>query len=33
MIKLHKNYINFLDKIRDTNFLEVEPTFRKYWNE
>jgi len=28
-----KNYINFLDKIRDTNFLDVEPTFRKYWNE
>jgi radical SAM protein with 4Fe4S-binding SPASM domain len=28
-----KNYINFLDKIRDTNLLEVEPTFRKYWNE
>jgi hypothetical protein len=28
-----KNYITLLDKIRNTNLLDVEPVFRKYWNE
>lgn len=28
-----KNYIELLDNIRGTNFLEIEPLFRKYWNE
>lgn len=28
-----KNYITLLDKIRNTSLLDVEPVFRKYWNE
>ncbi len=28
-----KDYINNLDKIRNTNFLEVEPHYKEYWYE
>jgi hypothetical protein len=28
-----KDYTNTLDKIRNTNFLEVEPAFAEFWNE
>lgn len=33
LFKKFKEYVEALDKIRDTNFLEIEPIFRKYWNE
>lgn len=33
MFRNFKNYIFALDKIRNTDFLQVEPIFQRYWNE
>jgi MoaA/NifB/PqqE/SkfB family radical SAM enzyme len=33
LFNMFRNYMNALDTIRKTNFLEIVPTYRKYWNE